>query len=114
MKKFTKNLCLFLSITSSALAYSIEGPFQSEGIPTARVSDQGQIQIFGMSDATNCFKDKAIVEPTYSESKAIGNGMILQVILAAQVSNSRVNVWVERYDVTSPQRCMLRHIELVN
>lgn len=114
MKKFTKSICLLLGLSASTLSYSLEGPFLSNVGPVARVSDLGQVQIFGLTGAANCFKDKAIVEPTHSQTQAVQSSMLLQVILAAQVSNKRVNVWVERYDVTSPQRCMLRHVELVN
>ncbi|WP_444888877.1 hypothetical protein [Microbulbifer sp. JMSA008] len=96
---------LFLSV--SAVAY--EGPFISDGTPWARLASNGTFAIYPMPTAASCFDDKVSVVNTEDPEM---KGMVMSLVLAAQMSNRNVKMWVEKYDSTTPQRCKLAFIEI--
>ncbi len=110
MQKMIIGFYIIFGALCSASAYSYEGPYLSDIAPIVRVSTTGQIQIFGTPEEAYCHKNKASYEAKYTKNEEVN--MIFTVALAAQVSNRKINVWVERYGDTNPQRCTISFIEI--
>ncbi|WP_226648736.1 hypothetical protein [Microbulbifer variabilis] len=95
----------FLSISVSAS----EGPFASDGAPWVRVSSSGGGSIYSMPDSANCYGNKIGLDASVDSDV---KKMVMSLVTAAQLSEKRINVWVDRYDSTTPQRCKLAIIEI--
>ncbi|WP_299587575.1 hypothetical protein [uncultured Microbulbifer sp.] len=96
---------IFLSVSAGAY----EGPFATDGSPWTRVSSNGSFSIYPMPASAGCYDDKVSVANTGdTEMKS----MVMSLVLAAQMSGRKLNIWVERYDSTSPQRCEMAFIEI--
>jgi hypothetical protein len=107
MNRYIRVIYVAIIIFISPTTVFAEGPFTTEGSPKLRVDAAGELQIFTMPENANCYSNKA--QMSASEP---GRDLIASLVLAAQMAGRGVNIWIERYDSTNPQRCKITHIEI--
>ncbi|MFA0790519.1 hypothetical protein ACCI51_08160 [Microbulbifer echini] len=104
-----KNILFFGIFLLSVSVAAAEGPFTTDVPPWARVSSDGSFVIYPIPASANCHDNKVgVVDLGGPDVK----GMVLSLVLAAQMSGKKVSVWVDRYGSTTPQRCKIAFIEI--
>ncbi|WP_226648737.1 hypothetical protein [Microbulbifer variabilis] len=108
MSKLKRRLFFWVLLLSGSVSAS-EGPFTSDGAPWVRLSSSGSMTIYRMPDPVNCYQNK--INVSNSEDPDMME-MAFSLVTAAQMSGKKINVWIDRYDSTIPQRCNLVFIEI--